>query len=58
MMADKHNDNKPTASRTVRVVPVSLQKADIEKLARTLISIAKKLAEQEKAKSRKGDAMT
>jgi hypothetical protein len=54
-------DNKrgrPAAFGNIRVTPEFHEKPDVEKLARVLIAIAKKKAEQEQVVGSEGENMT
>ena len=42
----------------IRIVPEFHKKPEIAKLARALLSVANKQAEQERTKNRKGDTVT
>jgi len=57
MMAKTQKPSKTGASRNVRVTPEFKEKPDIEKLARTLLAIANKLAEEEQQAGGKGDGV-
>jgi len=57
MMIGTKTQNKTTASRNVRVIPEFKENPDIEKLARALLAIANKMAEQEKQANVKGDGV-
>jgi len=62
-MTDKQNLGRPMAARDLHVVPELREDPDVAKLARALITITKKLAEQKKAEEQalssngEGDAM-
>ena len=56
-MIGTKTQNKTTASRNVRVIPEFKENPDIEKLARALLAIANKMAEQEKQANVKGDGV-
>ena len=57
MMAGTERQGRTAASRNVRVTPEFKAKPDIEKLARALLAIANKMAEQERKAGGKGDGV-
>ncbi|MDR2559145.1 MAG: hypothetical protein LBC86_06345 [Oscillospiraceae bacterium] len=57
MMKETKKYTRTAIHRNLRVSPEFREKPDVELLARTLLAIAQKLENEEKAKI-KGDAMT
>ena len=53
----KQKRGRTSASRNVRVTPEFKEKPDIEKLARALLTVAQKMAEQERVEGSKGDGV-
>jgi len=54
MMAGTERRGRTAASRNMKITPEFKKKPDIEKLARALLAIANKMAEQERSGKKDG----